>query len=383
MSSMWGKNLKISIFGESHGSEIGVVIDGLESGFEIDLKEVEKQIDRRKPGKNRLSTARKEDDIPNIVSGFFEGKTTGTPLCATIKNKDRKSTDYTQIRDNFRPGHADYTGFVRYKGFNDYRGGGHFSGRLTAPIVFAGAICRQILEKKGIKIVSHIKSIKNIEDSSFDYIDIDSEITKRLSSSDFPLINESLETNMKDEILKARENLDSVGGKIECAVTGICAGVGSPIFDSVESVISSMMFSIPAVKGIEFGEGFGISEMYGSEANDEMYVNENGDILSYTNNNGGVIGGITNGMPIVFTVAIKPTPSIAKKQKTVNISEIRSDNISNCNNKLDKDECAKKNRIKNNEIEVNGRHDPCIVQRAVSVIEAATAIAILDMIYDK
>ena len=366
MSSMWGKNLKISIFGESHGAEIGVVIDGLEPGFEIDLDEVERQMDRRKPGKNRLSTARKEDDKANIVSGFFEGKTTGTPLCANIKNKDRKSADYTQIRDNFRPGHADYTGFMRYKGFNDYRGGGHFSGRLTAPIVFAGAICRQILEKKGIKITSHIKAIKNIEDSSFDYTNIDEKLIKRLSYSDFPLIDESLEDSMKNEILKAREILDSVGGKIECAVVGIDAGIGSPIFDSVESVISSMMFSIPAVKGIEFGEGFDISRMYGSESNDEMYVDNEGKILSYTNNNGGVIGGITNGMPIVFTVAIKPTPSISSKQRTVNVADLRS---------------YENGDVKNTEIEVNGRHDPCIVQRAVSVIESAAAIAVLDMLY--
>lgn len=366
MSSMWGKNLKISIFGESHGAEIGVVIDGLEPGFEIDLDEVERQMDRRKPGKNRLSTARKEDDKANIVSGFFEGKTTGTPLCANIKNKDRKSADYTQIRDNFRPGHADYTGFVRYKGFNDYRGGGHFSGRLTAPIVFAGAICRQILEKKGIKITSHIKAIKNIEDSSFDYTNIDEKLIKRLSYSDFPLIDESLEDSMKNEILKAREILDSVGGKIECAVVGIDAGIGSPIFDSVESVISSMMFSIPAVKGIEFGEGFDISRLYGSESNDEMYVDNEGKILSYTNNNGGVIGGITNGMPIVFTVAIKPTPSISSKQRTVNVADLRS---------------YENGDVKNTEIEVNGRHDPCIVQRAVSVIESAAAIAVLDMLY--
>ena len=366
MSSMWGKNLKISIFGESHGAEIGVVIDGLEPGFEIDLEEVERQMDRRKPGKNKMSTARKEDDKANIVSGFFEGKTTGTPLCANIKNKDRKSADYTQIRDNFRPGHADYTGFMRYKGFNDYRGGGHFSGRLTAPIVFAGAICRQILEKKGIKITSHIKAIKNIEDSSFDYTNIDEKLIKRLSYSDFPLIDESLEDSMKNEILKAREILDSVGGKIECAVVGIDAGIGSPIFDSVESVISSMMFSIPAVKGIEFGEGFDISRLYGSESNDEMYVDNEGKILSYTNNNGGVIGGITNGMPIVFTVAIKPTPSISSKQRTVNVADLRS---------------YENGDVKNTEIEVNGRHDPCIVQRAVSVIESAAAIAVLDMLY--
>lgn len=378
MSSMWGKNLKISIFGESHGLGVGIVIDGLESGFEIDLDKLKEQMDRRKPGKNKLSTSRKEDDIPDIVSGFFEGKTTGTPLCAFIKNKDRKSTDYTQIMNNFRPGHADYTGFVRYNGFNDYRGGGHFSGRLTAPIVFAGAICRQILEKKGIKIISHIKSIKNINDLNFDYTNIDKEIIKRLTKSEFPLIDKGLEEIMKQEILKAKENLDSVGGKIECAVLGLNAGIGSPMFESVESVISSMMFSIPAVKGIEFGEGFKISEMYGSEANDEMFVDDEKNIKSYTNNNGGIIGGITNGMPLIFTVAIKPTPSIAKSQKTVDITNIRNKSIEN-NTDIKNDNMD----IKNTEIKITGRHDPCIVQRAVSVIESATAIAILDMIYDK
>lgn len=375
MSSMWGENIKISIFGESHGKEIGVVIDGLEPGFEIDFDKIKEQMDRRKPGKNKLSTSRKEDDIPEIVSGFFDGKTTGTPFCAIIKNKDKKSTDYTQIRDNFRPGHADYTGFIKYKGFNDYRGGGHFSGRLTAPIVFAGAICRQILEKKGIKIVSHIKSIKNINDDNFNYIKIEDDIIKDLSKSDFPIINNSIEKKMKEEILNAREDLDSVGGKIECAVVGIDAGFGSPIFDSVESTISSMMFSIPAVKGIEFGSGFDISSMYGSEANDEMFIDDFGNIELKTNNNGGIIGGITNGMPIVFTVAIKPTPSISKKQNTINISNLRD-----LNNNLDN--IDKKQNIKNTEIEIKGRHDPCIVPRAVSVVENATAIAILDIIYN-
>ncbi|WP_300282476.1 chorismate synthase [Peptacetobacter sp.] len=376
MSSMWGKNIKISIFGESHGKEIGVVIDGIESGFEIDFDKIKKQMDRRKPGQNKLSTSRKEEDIPEIVSGFFEGKTTGTPLCAVIKNKDKKSVDYTQIKNNFRPGHADYTGFIKYKGYNDYRGGGHFSGRLTAPIVFAGAICRQILEKNGIKIVSHIKSIKDIDDDKFDYVNISDNTIQELSEMNFPVINKCVESKMKKEILDARENLDSVGGKIECAVVGIDAGFGSPIFDTIESTISSMMFSIPAVKGIEFGSGFNVSSMYGSESNDELFIDDEYNIKSKTNNNGGVIGGITNGMPIVFTVAIKPTPSIAKKQNTINISKIREleDNINIVSNR---------ENIKNTEIEIKGRHDPCIVQRAVSVVENAVAIAILDIIYDK
>ena len=359
MGSTWGKNIKLSIFGESHGNSIGVTIDGLPPGMMIDFKEVDRQMDRRRPGKNKLSTARKETDKPEILSGIFNNRTTGTPICAVIKNGDRKSSDYSLIRDNFRPGHADYTGYVRYRGFSDYRGGGHFSGRLTAPIVFTGAICRQLLKNYGIEITSHIKSIKNIEDKSFDYTNIESEVIKNISHSDFPLIDSDKEEEMKYEINKAREKGDSVGGKIECAIIGIHAGSGDPIFDTVESVISHIMFSIPAVKGIEFGDGFKMSEMYGSESNDCMYIDEDKNIKGYTNSNGGINGGITNGMPVVFTVAIKPTPSISKPQKTVNISS-----------------------TENTEIIINGRHDPCIVPRAVSVIESAAAIAVLDIILE-
>lgn len=359
MSSIWGRNIKISVFGESHGPAIGVTIDGILPGIKLDMDYINKQMERRRPGKNRMSTSRNESDSVNIISGLFEGRTTGTPLCAIIKNSDKKSGDYRRTKNIFRPGHADYTGYVRYRGFNDYRGGGHFSGRLTAPIVFAGTVCRHILNQYGIKISSHIKSIKNINDKSFLQEEIDCNLMDRLINSEFPVIDQSVESGMKEIIYKAREEGDSVGGKIECIVTGISAGIGDPMFESVESVISHIMFSIPAVKGIEFGEGFMMSEKYGSECNDAIYADENGEIKLLTNRNGGINGGITNGMPILFTVAVKPTPSISKVQKSVNIET-----------------------MDNEEISIKGRHDPCIVQRAIPVVESAAAIAVLDMLLE-
>lgn len=356
MSGVWGSNIKISIFGESHGNAIGINIDGLPSGFEIDMDKVLFEMDRRAPGKNSMSTARKESDFPEILSGYFEGKTTGTPLCAIIKNGDTRSKDYTKTKDYMRPGHADFTGYARYDGFNDYRGGGHFSGRITAPLVFAGAICKQILEKRGILIGAHISSIKNITDKEFNNIDISKEILESLRNMELPLINTSLEENIKHTILQAKYNGDSVGGSIECAVIGINAGVGNPFFDSVESTLAHLIFSVPAVKGIEFGRGFQMTNMFGSECNDEYYYDKD-KVKTKTNNNGGVLGGITNGMPILFKVAIKPTASIAKEQNTIDI----------------------KNK-ENVKFRVEGRHDPCIVQRALPVIEAVTAIGILDLI---
>ena len=356
MSGMWGNKIKISIFGESHGNAIGINIDGLEPGFEINLDKVSSEMKRRAPGRSNLSTPRKEADEPEILSGFFQGKTTGTPLCAIIRNNNTKSKDYGKLKDIMRPGHADYTGKIRYNDFNDYRGGGHFSGRITASIVFAGAICKQILEAKGIKIVSHIKSIGTIEDKSF----LDEKITEGFINSymskELPLIDELKEEAMRKEILLAKEELDSIGGTVECAVLGIEPGIGNPFFDSVESTLAHLMFSIPAVKGIEFGRGFELTQMRGSQANDSMYFSGE-KVLTKTNNNGGILGGITNGMPVIFKVAIKPTSSILKSQNTVNIN-IGEETV----------------------LEVNGRHDPCIVQRALPVIEAATAIGILDLI---
>lgn len=355
MSGIWGRNLKVSIFGESHGTGIGITIDGLPSGFEIDLDKVNFEMGRRAPGKSPLSTARKEGDNVEILSGFFEGKTTGTPLCGIIRNKDNRSRDYGKLRDLMRPGHADYTGNVRYNGFNDYRGGGHFSGRITAPIVFAGAICKQILEKEGIKITSHVKSIGKVEDINFNPLEIEEEIMNNLLNMELPVLDKSVEEKMREEIINAKSEGDSVGGVIECAITGIKAGVGSPFFYSIESVIAHLLFSVPAVKGVEFGEGFNITKLRGSEANDSMYY-DGDQVKTRTNNNGGVIGGISNGMPIIFRAGIKPTASIIKKQETINIKT-----------------------KENEELVIEGRHDPCIVQRAIPVIECIAAIGILDL----
>lgn len=359
LSGMWGNNIKISIFGESHGSAIGINVDNLPSGFTLDMKEVTREMKRRSPGNNNLSTLRKEDDEPEILSGYFEGKTTGTPLCAIIRNKDNKSKDYSKIKDVMRPGHGDYPGFVKYSGFNDYRGGGHFSGRITAPMVFAGSICKQILRKEKIEIVSHIQSIGEIKDKSFLDCDLDEELINSLKYGEFPLINKNLEDKMKNKILNAKKEGDSVGGVIECIILGVESGIGSPFFDSVESTLAHLMFSVPAVKGIEFGRGFNITEMKGSKANDEYYLDEK-KIKTKTNNNGGISGGITNGMPIIFRVAIKPTPSIYKEQDTVDIRTMEETTL-----------------------KIEGRHDPCIVQRALPVIEGVSAIGILDLIKNR
>ncbi|MCC0782429.1 chorismate synthase [Clostridioides sp. ES-S-0108-01] len=355
MSGIWGNNLKISIFGESHGNAIGINIDGLPSGIELDLDKIDKEMKRRAPGKNSISTSRNESDIPEILSGYFNGRTTGTPLCAIIRNSDTRSKDYGELKNLMRPGHADFTGHVRYSGFNDYRGGGHFSGRITAPLVFCGAICKQILLQKGIEIGAHIKKIKNIEDMSFDYVGITKQQLSDLQTLELPLLDLSKEEAMKNTIIDAKNQGDSVGGIVECAVVGVNVGIGNPFFDSVESTLSHLLFSVPSVKGVEFGLGFKLTDMYGSQSNDEMYY-EGIQVKSKTNNNGGIIGGITTGMPIIFKVAIKPTPSISRQQNTVNIKYKKDDILS-----------------------IKGRHDPCIVQRAIPVIEAVTAIGIFDL----
>lgn len=359
MSGMWGNKIKLSIFGESHGSAIGITIDGLNPGEELDLEYIKSEMARRAPGNSNLSTPRKEKDSFKILSGYFNGRTTGTPLCAIIENTNTKSKDYSKIKDVMRPGHADYTGFLKYEGYNDYRGGGHFSGRITAPLVFAGAVAKQILKKEEIIIASHIKSIGNIEDEYFDKVNITEEALEKLLKERFPVLNDKKADEMKESILKAKKELDSIGGTVETAVINMPKGLGNPFFDSVESVLAHMLFSIPAVKGVEFGEGFNISKMKGSEANDEMYIKED-TVKTYTNNNGGIVGGITNGMPLIFRTAFKPTPSIAKKQNTIDVSS-----------------------MENTSIEIVGRHDPCIVPRAVPVVEAAAALVLLDFMYSK
>jgi chorismate synthase len=356
MSGNWGNSLKLSIFGESHGKAIGINIDGLPPGIDIDLEYIRKEMARRAPGKNELSTPRKEKDDFQIISGYFNGKTTGFPLCTIISNTNNMSMDYDKTKNLMRPSHGDYSAFIKFNGYNDYRGGGHFSGRLTAPLVFAGAICKQILESKGITIGSHIKSILNIVDDGFNMTGVDENTLKELNESKFPVINKPLETQMKAVIIKAKSEKDSVGGVIEIATINLSPGLGEPFFESVESNLAHMLFSVPGVKGVEFGAGFEISKMLGSEANDEYYL-ENEKVLTYTNNNGGIVGGITNGMPLIFRASIKPTPSIGKIQNTIDVS---------------KNENAK--------LEITGRHDPCIVPRAIPVIESATAIVILDLL---
>ena len=355
MSSTWGKNVNVSIFGESHGQAIGVTINGLPAGFALDMAEIQKYMAKRKPGGD-LATPRNEDDLPVILSGVFNGKTTGAPLTAVIYNNNTKSGDYQNISHCARPGHADYTAFVKYNGANDYRGGGHFSGRLTACIVFAGAVCSQILKSQGIEIVAHISSIYDVSDTPFDMV-VSDEIKAKLDC-DFPVIDDLAGRKMKAFVEGALKRRDSLGGTIECMVTGLPAGIGSPMFDGVENKISSIMFGIPAVKGIEFGLGFESTKILGSQNNDEFYMD--GDaVKTKTNNCGGVLGGITNGMPVTFKVAFKPTPSIAQKQQTI---DFKTD--------------------QNTTIEVKGRHDPCVVLRATPVVTAATAIAILDLLYE-
>lgn len=356
--SSWGNGVKISIFGESHGEGIGVVIDGLPSGEKLDFEEIYRQMSRRAPGKDKTATPRLEKDIPEVLSGVLNDTTTGSPLCAVIKNTNTRSGDYGNILSCPRPGHADYTGSVRYNGFNDIRGGGHFSGRLTAPLVFAGAVCRQILERRGIKIGAHIFSIGNIKDSSFDPVDIPDELIKRLSGEVFGLIDKNKETRMRELIEECRIQRDSIGGIVECAIIGIPAGVGSPMFGGIENVISSIIFGIPAVKGIEFGTGFAASEMRGSQNNDEFYYD--GDtVKTRTNNHGGILGGISSGMPVIFRAAFKPTPSISAEQNTVDLQ-----------------------KHENTKIIIHGRHDPCVVIRAVPVVEAAAAIAVVNILKD-
>lgn len=355
MSFNFGKKINISIFGQSHGEAIGIVIDGIKEGFQIDMEAVNEELKRRSPGKNEFSTTRKEEDKPEILSGIFNGFTTGTPIAIIIRNTDTVSKDYSKTKDLIRPSHADYSAYVKYNGFNDYRGGGHFSGRLTAPLVFAGAICKQILEKEGIIIASHIKQIGKIKDDYFNPLDVDDEILKDLKNHTIPLLNKDIKEDMEKEILLYKNDNDSIGGIVEVYVKGLKAGVGEPYFDSIESTISSLAFSVPSVKGIEFGLGFDFANIKGSLANDEFYI-ENGQIKTYTNNNGGINGGISNGMPIIYRAVIKPTPSIKKIQRSVNIKTLQNENI-----------------------EIQGRHDPSIITRALVVLEAITAIALLEL----
>lgn len=356
MSSIWTRNLKISLFGESHGPGVGVVIDNLPAGEKINYDEIMFHMKRRAPGNSELSTKRKEPDIPEIISGVLNGYTTGAPLCAIIENKSFKSSDYKNL-ELLRPGHADFSAYVKYKGFNDPYGSGHLSGRLTAPLTFCGSICRQILKNKDIFIGSHIYSIKDVYDIGFD-TDISINLLESLTHEHFPTLSPNIKNKMINTILEAKSQGDSVGGIIECAAVNVPVGLGSPLFEGIENIISSLIFAIPAIKGIEFGSGFFSTTIFGSQNNDSFLVSGN-KIKTHTNNHGGILGGITSGMPVTFKVAVKPTPSISKPQSTVNIDNLAEQTIS-----------------------TTGRHDPCIVPRVLPAVESVCAIAILDFLME-
>jgi chorismate synthase len=355
MSGILGKRIEMSLFGESHGPAIGVTLHGLPGGVELDLLEIGKQMDRRRPGQNAWSTPRKEADNFEILSGIFEGKTTGTPLTAIIRNTDQKSRDYGRLQHVMRPSHGDYPGHVKYDGANDYRGGGHFSGRITAPLVFAGAVAAQILGLKGIRVGAVVTGIGQEKAARIDSVSFGAADLLLLKEQNHPTLIEADWEKLKQEMATAKKDHDSVGGTVQCVVTGVPAGVGDPFFHSLESHLSGLLFSIPAVKGVYFGSGFEISDMRGSEANDP-YRYVDGRVVTESNHNGGILGGISNGMNIDFTVAFKPTPSIGIEQKTVDMET-----------------------GENTLLSITGRHDPCIVPRAVPVVEAAAALAVLDM----
>ncbi len=360
MKSSIGSKIRLTVFGESHGPAIGCVIEGLPAGHKIDFDMLSLQMSRRAPGKDKTATARREEDIPEILSGVLEGVTTGAPLAIIIKNKDTRSHNYDDLKIQPRPNHSDYAAYVKYGGFNDVRGGGHFSARLTAPIVAAGAICRSILAQKGITVGGHIANIGNVFDTPFDPVNISAEELEKLSSKLFALNSPEKEEEMRAEVEAARLSLDSVGGSVELAAVGLPAGVGNPMFYGVENVLAQILYGIPAVKSVSFGVGEDFSRMRGSEANDQMYVDENGQIKCSTNNCGGITGGITNGMPLTVKVSLKPTPSIAQPQQTVDLE-----------------------KRENATLEIVGRHDPCIVPRALAALETALCIGLCDLLAEE
>ena len=352
MRNTIGHNVSLTIFGESHGKAIGAVLDGMPSGIRIEDKRVEEALAKRRP-RGTFSTSRVEKDEFEIVSGVFNGYTTGSPICIVIPNKDVDDSVYEEMDGRMRPSHADYTAHVKYKGFEDYRGGGHFSGRLTAAIVAAGAVAQAALDEIGIKIGTHLSKCAGVSDRGFADAEKDIDCLK---NKDFPVLDDKAAEKIIKEIEKAKTNLDSVGGISETAVLNIPCGVGEPFFDSIESQLSHALFSIPAIKGVEFGAGFAIADMTGSTANDRFEYSD-GRIVTKTNYSGGINGGISNGMPVTFRCAIKPTPSIGQKQDTIDI---------------------KKNE--NAELTIKGRHDPCIAHRVCPVIDALTAVIVCDIL---
>ncbi len=352
MKNTFGNNISITLFGESHGEAIGAVIDGIAPGIFVDTDFVSAMLSRRRP-KGEVSTSRAEADEFKILSGVFGGKTTGTPICIVVPNNDTKSADYEATRWLARPSHADYTANCKYHGFEDYRGGGHFSGRITAALVAAGAIILSALATKGVVISTHLKKCGGVEDRDFSDYKADAD---QLFKADFPVLCDEAAQKMQEAIVAAKKDGDSVGGLLETFITGLPAGVGEPWFDSVESLLSHALFSIPGVKGVEFGAGFSLADMKGSEANDLLALDDE-NVITTTNNNGGINGGITNGMPIVFRCAMKPTPTIGKEQQTIDMLNLSEDVLA-----------------------AKGRHDPCIAHRAVAVVDCLTAIVVADML---
>ena len=355
MSSEFGKNLRVSVFGESHGPSIGVVVNGFPAGEPVDFEALQHFLARRAPGNSPLTTARKEADLPEFLSGIKENVLTGAPFAAVIRNTNQRSGDYSAFADMPRPSHADYTAWVKWHGSADMRGGGHFSGRLTAPLCIAGGIAKQILERKAVYIGAHLAAAGNAADDRFPLYP-DKKLFDLIAAKSFPVLNDEKGAVMEEQIRAAARDGDSVGGMIECAAAGLPAGLGDPMFDGLESLLSAALFGIPGVKGVSFGSGFGCVKMRGSEHNDSFVI-ENGEIRTATNDSGGIQGGISNGMPIVFQIAMKPTASIAKPQQTVSLS-----------------------RKETAELAIQGRHDPCIAMRAVPVVEAVTALVLLDLI---
>ena len=353
MSSTYGDNLKLSIFGQSHGPAIGMTLDGIPAGLPVDVESLQRFLNRRAPGRNDWSTPRREEDRPEFLGGIFDGFSCGAPIAAVIHNKNTRSGDYANLKDCPRPGHADYTAQIKYGGFQDAAGGGHFSGRLTAPLCIAGGLCKQWLEEMGIRVSARIVSIAG-ESDDFPLDPLAPQLD--LISEDFPVFSREAAHRMQNAIAQARAEGDSVGGIIECYITGLPAGIGEPMFCGVESKIAQIVYGVPAVKAVDFGAGYSAAYMRGSRCNDAYSIRD-GQIVTETNYAGGILGGITTGMPVIFQTAIKPTPSISRAQQSVSMS-----------------------RGETTSLEIKGRHDPCIVPRAVPVIEAAAAIAIFDLI---
>ncbi len=356
MSSTIGNRVRLSIFGESHGEAIGCVLDGLPAGEPLCMEEILRQMDRRAPGRDQTATTRRESDVPRLVSGVLNGRTTGAPLAMVIRNENQRSGDYQNLEILPRPGHADFTGHVRYNGYNDVRGGGHFSGRLTAPLVFAGAVCRQILRRRGVSVGGHILRIADAADEAFDPVNLSSQLLEELAARPFSLLRAKAEPAMRNAVEAARMAADSVGGVVECAVVGLPAGLGEPNFGGVENVLSSNLFGIPAVKGVEFGNGFAAASLFGSENNDPFEI-EDGEVKTAKNDAGGVNGGITNGMPLIFRAAFKPTASVFKEQDSVDLE----------------------NGV-GRRLLIKGRHDPCVAVRAVPVVESVAYLTVLDLL---